>query len=84
MLSTLLAKPLAPLMAHMFPKALSLTAAALQGHAVVLGSTAEPAAGYFTAPAAPVSKRSPAWIRLSILRLIGVVPWSGINVSTLR
>ncbi|KZW04249.1 hypothetical protein EXIGLDRAFT_663735 [Exidia glandulosa HHB12029] len=69
-LSTLLAKPLAPLMAHLFPKALSLTAAALQGHAVVLGSVTEDGAA-----------RSPAWIRLSILRLIGVVPWSGINIA---
>ncbi|KAA1466366.1 hypothetical protein DENSPDRAFT_831181 [Dentipellis sp. KUC8613] len=25
--------------------------------------------------------KSPAWVRLSVLRLIGVVPWSGINVA---
>jgi uncharacterized membrane protein YdjX (TVP38/TMEM64 family) len=24
---------------------------------------------------------SPAWVRLAVLRLIGVVPWSGINVA---
>jgi hypothetical protein len=25
--------------------------------------------------------RSSAWVRLSVLRLIGVVPWSGINIA---
>ncbi|TFY65640.1 hypothetical protein EVG20_g5443 [Dentipellis fragilis] len=25
--------------------------------------------------------KSPAWVRLSVLRLVGVVPWSGINVA---
>ncbi|KAI6034274.1 snare associated Golgi protein-domain-containing protein [Pisolithus microcarpus] len=25
--------------------------------------------------------KSPAWVRLSILRLVGVVPWSGINIA---
>jgi len=25
--------------------------------------------------------KSPAWVRLSVLRLIGIVPWSGINVA---
>lgn len=24
---------------------------------------------------------SPAWVRLSVLRLVGVVPWSGINIA---
>jgi uncharacterized membrane protein YdjX (TVP38/TMEM64 family) len=24
---------------------------------------------------------SPAWVRLAVLRLIGIVPWSGINVA---
>ncbi|TRM67763.1 hypothetical protein BD626DRAFT_395106 [Schizophyllum amplum] len=30
---------------------------------------------------APVTNNTPTWIRLSILRLIGVVPWSGINIA---
>lgn len=26
-------------------------------------------------------QKSPTWVRLSVLRLVGVVPWSGINVA---
>ncbi|EJD53572.1 hypothetical protein AURDEDRAFT_110394 [Auricularia subglabra TFB-10046 SS5] len=82
LLSSLLAKPLAPLLTHMFPKALALTAAALQGHSLTLGSFTEDAAAPFASAAVPPAKRSPAWIRLSVLRLIGVVPWSGINIAS--
>ncbi|KAJ7507890.1 snare associated Golgi protein-domain-containing protein [Mycena galericulata] len=30
---------------------------------------------------APTKPRSSPWVRLSVLRLIGVVPWSGINIA---
>lgn len=29
-----------------------------------------------------VKSKSPAWVRLSVLRLVGVVPWSGINIAS--
>ncbi|KDN48057.1 hypothetical protein RSAG8_03073, partial [Rhizoctonia solani AG-8 WAC10335] len=27
------------------------------------------------------AKRTPTWVRLVVMRLIGVVPWSGINIA---
>jgi len=33
-------------------------------------------------PLAATPNKTPAWVRLSILRLIGVVPWSGINIAS--
>ncbi|KAI0068776.1 hypothetical protein BV25DRAFT_1768016, partial [Artomyces pyxidatus] len=30
---------------------------------------------------ATTTSKSPAWVRLTVLRLIGIVPWSGINVA---
>ena len=65
--ATLLAMPLAPLITQFFPRVLSLTRTALEG-----GAEAE---------AAGKKAQSPAWVRLSLLRLIGVVPWSGINIA---
>ncbi|KAF8529207.1 hypothetical protein BU17DRAFT_73378 [Hysterangium stoloniferum] len=64
-LSTLLATPLAPVISHVFPKAVALTRSALEGGDAL------------TSP----RERSPVWVRLSVLRLIGVVPWSGINIA---
>jgi len=63
LLSTLLALPLAPLLSHVFPHALSMTRAALQGSDT------------------STTQRSPAWARLAVLRLVGVIPWSGLNVA---
>lgn len=65
--SSLLATPLSPVISQFFPKALSLTRNALEG-----GDTTSTAHSH---------DRSPAWVRLSVLRLIGVVPWSGINIA---
>ena len=76
-MSTLLAKPLAPLISHLFPKALALTSAALQGNALVISTSDDNLVS-----TQPTKSQSPAWIRLSILRLIGVVPWSGINIAS--
>ncbi|KAF8845874.1 hypothetical protein BDN67DRAFT_940937 [Paxillus ammoniavirescens] len=64
--ATLLCMPLAPVLSRLFPRALDMTRNALEGESdLATGSTS----------------RSPAWVRLSILRLIGVVPWSGINIA---
>ncbi|KAG6816933.1 hypothetical protein H0H87_001635 [Tephrocybe sp. NHM501043] len=66
--ATLLAMPLAPFLTHFFPRALDMTRSALEGSS----EGAEP-----DSP----NPRSPAWVRLCVLRLIGVVPWSGINIA---
>jgi len=63
--SSLLATPLAPVMSQWFPKALNLTRTALEG-----GNTDS-----------ATKEKTPVWVRLSVLRLIGVVPWSGINIA---
>jgi len=65
--SSLLATPLAPIITQLFPRALALTRNALEG-----GDTIT----------APSKGKAPAWVRLSVLRLIGVVPWSGINIAS--
>lgn len=66
--ATLLATPLAPFLTHFFPRALEMTRSALEGDSDLdLDNSAKP--------------RSSAWVRLSVLRLIGVVPWSGINIA---
>ncbi|KAF7355373.1 Transmembrane protein 41 [Mycena sanguinolenta] len=68
--ATLLAMPLGPLITRFFPKALDLTRHVLEGD-----SDAPPAEGEGAQP------RSSAWVRLSVMRLVGVVPWSGINIA---
>jgi uncharacterized membrane protein YdjX (TVP38/TMEM64 family) len=69
--ATLLSTPLGPFLANLFPRALDMTRNALGGdtdkHPDSSGSGPNP-------------KTSP-WVRLSVLRLIGVVPWSGINIA---
>jgi uncharacterized membrane protein YdjX (TVP38/TMEM64 family) len=65
--ATLLATPLAPFLTHFFPRALDLTRSALEGDANL---------------DTPARNKSSAWVRLSVLRLIGVVPWSGINIAS--
>ncbi|KAJ3823467.1 snare associated Golgi protein-domain-containing protein [Lentinula raphanica] len=63
--ASLLAAPLAPLIMRFLPRVLDMTRAALEGDA-----------------GKPVSSTSTgAWVRLSVLRLVGVVPWSGINIA---
>lgn len=66
--ASLLSAPLAPFLVSMFPRALAMTRVALEGRSSEGDS------------ALPSNKSSP-WIRLSILRLIGVIPWSGINIA---
>jgi hypothetical protein len=65
--ATLLATPLAPYLAHFFPRTLEVTRAAIRGPEGDTDVIDKSASG--------------TWIRLSVLRLIGVVPWSGINVA---
>ncbi|GBE79694.1 snare associated Golgi protein-domain-containing protein [Sparassis latifolia] len=63
--ATLLAAPLAPFLEHLFPRALDFTRIALEGDS----------------PGSSTKAKSSAWVRLSVLRLIGIVPWSGINIT---
>ncbi|KAF9009006.1 hypothetical protein BDQ17DRAFT_1275343 [Cyathus striatus] len=72
--ATLLSTPLAPFLSYMFPRALDMTRGALGGvdsedDLQDLSSSPNP------------KSRSSAWVRLSVLRLVGVVPWSGINIA---
>ncbi|EIM88407.1 uncharacterized protein STEHIDRAFT_54151 [Stereum hirsutum FP-91666 SS1] len=64
--ASLLATPLAPILTRFFPRPLALARSAFESD-----------------PQAEIGTRSksPAWVRLSILRLVGVVPWSGINIA---
>lgn len=64
--ATLLCVPLAPSLSRMFPRALQMTRIALEGESNL--STGK-------------NSKSPTWARLSVLRLVGVVPWSGINIA---
>ncbi|KAG0709706.1 snare associated Golgi protein-domain-containing protein [Suillus ampliporus] len=64
--ATLLCTPLAPSLSRLFPRALHMTRIALEGESNL--STGE-------------KSKSPTWARLSVLRLVGVVPWSGINIA---
>lgn len=66
--STLLSKPLGPFLSSLSPRALDLTRHALGGDS-----------GLDTSQTS--TTKSSAWVRLSVLRLIGVVPWSGINIA---
>ncbi|KAF8621607.1 hypothetical protein AX15_007627 [Amanita polypyramis BW_CC] len=65
--AAMLSAPLAPLLTHFFPKALDMTRAALEG---------DPEVQTFG-----TKGKSSAWVRLSVLRLVGVIPWSGINIA---
>ncbi|KAF8639986.1 hypothetical protein AX17_001232 [Amanita inopinata Kibby_2008] len=69
--ATMLSTPLAPFLAHFFPKTLHMTRSALEG---------DPNTELQTSGAKSKTKSS-VWVRLSVLRLIGVVPWSGINIA---
>ena len=76
--ATMLSAPLAPFLAHFFPKALEMTRVALEGNAA---NAVDNDDLNVRKPATSSSHTSGAWVRLSVLRLIGVVPWSGINIA---
>lgn len=76
-LASLLSTPLSPLVSTLFPRALSITRSALQG-----SENQEQKAFYSEKPSsAPPTPKTPTWVRLVVMRLVGVVPWSGINVA---
>ncbi|KAL0576913.1 hypothetical protein V5O48_005059 [Marasmius crinis-equi] len=79
MCATLLSAPLAPFLAHFFPKALEMTRVALEGD--VAPATATTTSADLSLKHSSSSQKSGAWVRLSVLRLVGVVPWSGINIA---
>lgn len=70
--ATLLATPLAPVLTRFFPRPVQMTRTALEG-----STESENALQVSTKS----SSSSPAWVRLSVLRLVGVVPWSGLNIA---
>lgn len=87
-----LSRPLAPLIAVLFPKPLALVRAALAPdsappatlhHKAVGTEHVSPVQLDATAPVeAPSSNQSTAiWRRLLIMRAMGIVPWSGMNVA---
>ncbi|KDR83677.1 hypothetical protein GALMADRAFT_236009 [Galerina marginata CBS 339.88] len=69
--ATMLSTPLGPFLAKIFPRALDMTRNALGGDSDV---TPDGSGNQF-------KPRSSTWVRLSVLRLVGVVPWSGINIA---
>ncbi|KAH8830534.1 hypothetical protein DL96DRAFT_1707351 [Flagelloscypha sp. PMI_526] len=105
--SSMLAKPLAPLLSTYMPKVLDMGRQALQGHDIVTidappfkveqDVSVVPELAPATDEAAPISRREKfrlrlkrrahsttsngTWARLSVLRLVGVVPWMGINIA---
>ncbi|QRV72419.1 Golgi apparatus membrane protein TVP38 [Ceratobasidium sp. AG-Ba] len=73
LVATILSAPLSPLVQRFVPKALDVVSVALQGTGGRPGrSRSNPE---------PDSKRTPTWVRLVVMRLVGVVPWSGINIA---
>ncbi|KAG8875372.1 hypothetical protein FRB97_005184 [Tulasnella sp. 331] len=101
--SSLLSKPLAPVISRLFPKALSLTRSAFERGSG--GSVPSPEFSPMmdseedeesegddsgqpllnrrvdSVPQPQGAVQTPVWVRLTILRLIGVVPWSALNLA---
>lgn len=82
----LLSRPLAPLIALVFPKPLAIVRWALQGHSNTTTSTD----GYQPLSTGHHQRRgggggqqdeSSVWRRLLVMRAMGLVPWSGMNVA---
>lgn len=84
--STLLATPLAPILTRLFPRPIELTRAALEGSSLSSASAESqpfqpPNPNLTASPSPPSPGNTPAWVRLTVLRLVGVVPWSALNVA---
>ncbi|KAJ1308423.1 hypothetical protein OPQ81_004128 [Rhizoctonia solani] len=80
--SSLLSAPLTPLVRRFVPRPLHLVRQALEGHDESTTTdpiTEKPIA--FAQPADAQHSKSPTWVRLTVMRLVGVVPWSGINIA---
>lgn len=76
--ASLLSAPLSPLIMRFFPRFLDITRAVLEGAGTSSSSGSE-SDGKEISPA--TTHPSGVWVRLSVLRLVGVVPWSGINIA---
>ncbi|KAI5124931.1 hypothetical protein M0805_007358 [Coniferiporia weirii] len=79
--STLLATPLAPILTRLFPRPVELTRAALEGSSFSRVSVEFKPLDFPASSSSEVRGSTPAWVRLSVLRLVGVVPWSGLNIA---
>jgi uncharacterized membrane protein YdjX (TVP38/TMEM64 family) len=80
--SSLLSAPLTPLVRRFVPRPLHLVRQALEGHDEPTETdpiTEKPVV--LAQPADAQHSKSPTWVRLTIMRLVGVVPWSGINIA---
>jgi hypothetical protein len=86
-----LSRPLAPLIAVLFPKPLALVQAALAPEMVPSPPTSAPTGEHVTPvqispdpTAAPIGSGTGSqavWRRLLVMRSMGIVPWSGMNVA---
>jgi hypothetical protein len=102
--SSLLAKPLAPLLTKFMPRALEMGRQALQGDDILVEMAPSKEEMHVQSvpelgneKESPLSRREKfrlrlkcqtrkttlngTWARLSVLRLVGVVPWMGINIA---
>lgn len=88
----LLSRPLAPLIAVLFPKPLALVRAALAPESIPVPDSVEPTVGETITPIQASSdpsaraiggptEASTIWRRLLVMRSMGFVPWSGMNVA---
>jgi hypothetical protein len=68
----MLSRPLAPLIALIFPKPLALVRSALNGSATDPSPKVSPGSQ---------QPSSSVWKRLLVMRAMGLVPWSGMNVA---
>ncbi|KAL5527346.1 hypothetical protein ACEPAG_6137 [Sanghuangporus baumii] len=78
--ATLLATPLAPVLTRAFPRPIELTRAALEGSSFSTSDSVQ-SEDSKTFSVTSSSNSSPAWVRLSLLRLVGIVPWSALNIA---
>ncbi|KAL5508293.1 hypothetical protein ACEPAH_5912 [Sanghuangporus vaninii] len=79
--ATLLATPLASVLTRAFPRPIELTRAALEGSSFSTSKSVQSEESNTFSVTTSSSDRSPAWVRLSILRLVGIVPWSALNIA---
>ncbi|WWC92690.1 uncharacterized protein L201_007649 [Kwoniella dendrophila CBS 6074] len=88
----MLSRPLAPLIAVIFPKPLALVKAALAPDSIPAPATAQKVPGETITPIQTSSdpsqpaiggstEKSTVWRRLLTMRAMGLVPWSGMNVA---
>ena len=88
--SYLLSRPLAPLIAVLFPKPLAFVRAALAPESILPPTSSQSSendaiasqmSDLSTAPNSGPEVKSSIWRRLLIMRAMGFVPWSGMNVA---